>query len=187
MWCANRRDGTGSEPRFNFSFCCTDAFTTLSPPLSAPSPTPLTWLKCESVRCPSVVCLTMRDVRCDARPFDRSTCALGKRVGDDPATATYTCSGCATTVTGFGRWRNHMKRSRKHKSKTHDSEAGGAVCVPVAAAVKPSVRALDAPAKPNVRVADAGSEDIGGKKRKRARGPANEERRRAYAAELAAA
>ena len=48
--------------------------------------------------------------------LDRSKCALkGRGEGDDPATAKYTCEGCGTVVIGFGRWRNHMKRSQKHK------------------------------------------------------------------------
>ena len=48
--------------------------------------------------------------------IDRSQCALkGKGEGADPATARYECAGCGTVVIGFGRWRNHMKRSQKHK------------------------------------------------------------------------
>ena len=48
--------------------------------------------------------------------LDRSQCALkGKGEGADPETAKYTCAGCGTVVIGFGRWRNHMKRSQKHK------------------------------------------------------------------------
>lgn len=48
--------------------------------------------------------------------LDRSQCALkGKGEGADPETATYTCAGCGTVVVGFGRWRNHMKRSQKAK------------------------------------------------------------------------
>jgi hypothetical protein len=47
--------------------------------------------------------------------LDRSRCELGKRTGDDPKTAKYTCAGCGTVVVGFGPWRNHMKRSKKHK------------------------------------------------------------------------
>ena len=47
--------------------------------------------------------------------LDRSACALASREGDDPSTATYTCAGCGTAAIGFGRWRNHMKRAKKHK------------------------------------------------------------------------
>ena len=46
-------------------------------------------------------------------PLNRSTCALLARTAADGDN--YTCSGCGTSVLGFGRWRNHMKRSKKHK------------------------------------------------------------------------
>lgn len=52
------------------------------------------------------------------------------REGDDPKTAIYTCSGCGTTVVGFGRWRNHMKRSQKQKlvaglARSYDANMSG--------------------------------------------------------------
>ena len=44
---------------------------------------------------------------------DRSNCALEARTGDDPSTATYKCAGCGELIVGYGRWRNHMKRSKQ--------------------------------------------------------------------------
>ena len=51
----------------------------------------------------------------DGPALDRSACALESRQGDDPKTATYMCAGCGSRIVGFGPWRNHMKRSKKHK------------------------------------------------------------------------
>ena len=52
--------------------------------------------------------------------IDRSMCSLKGKTGDDPKTAKYICAGCGTSVIGFGRWRNHMKRSKQRRGERND-------------------------------------------------------------------
>uniref|UniRef100_A0A7S0JCL4 Uncharacterized protein n=1 Tax=Calcidiscus leptoporus TaxID=127549 RepID=A0A7S0JCL4_9EUKA len=144
--------------------------------------------------------------------MDRSRCALKERVGDDLKTASYTCAGCAMVVTGYGPWRNHMKRSKKHKlhaAACRNTAQTAKTCddldSPTANAGQPrelpqsSVANADRSAPKRARaLAERANGAVGSgslaksdrglpkEKKKRVRGPANEARRLAYAAKRVA-